>query len=277
MRPDLLNYWDYEKNIDITPADVTPGSNKKVWWKCALGHEWMAPVTSIANGGQCPICCGQRVLEGYNDLLTKNPELAKEWHPTKNGDFTPQKITKGSHKKVWWICSKGHEYTATVSNRVLGRACPICSLKKRSVIRNNNRILYSGSLTQTHPNLASEWNFKLNGDMLPDDVTKGSDRKVWWTCIKGHVYQSTILNRVSGRKCPICAGKKIIDGINDLATLNPDLAQEWNYEKNENLSPNKISPNSHKKVWWRCKNGHEWEAQIKSRNLGSGCPKCTSK
>lgn len=175
---------------------------------------------------------------------------------------------------MWWICPKGHEYSATVSNRVFGRGCPICSPEKRSAARNRNRILRQGSLAQTHPDLAAEWNYELNGDLRPDDVTKGSSRKVWWTCPEGHTYQSTIANRVSGRKCPVCAGKKIIDGVNDLATLNPSLAQEWDYERNQNLTPNQISPNSHKKVWWICKNGHEWEAQVKSRNSGCGCPVC---
>lgn len=194
VRPDLLNYWDYEKNIDIS-------------------------VDNRRRGNGCPICSGHQLLIGYNDLATTHPQLCQEWDPTKNGDLTPQKITKGSHKKVWWICPKGHEYSATVSNRVLGRGCPICSLEKRSAARNRNRILRQGSLAQTHPDLAAEWNYELNGDLRPDDVTKGSSRKVWWTCPKGHTYQSTIANRVSGRKCPVCAGKKIIDGVNDLAIV----------------------------------------------------------
>ena len=156
----------------------------------------------------------------------------------------------------------------------LGEVVRFVRRKKRSAARNRNRILRQGSLAQTHPDLAAEWNYELNGDLRPDDVTKGASRKVWWTCPKGHTYQSTIANRVSGRKCPVCAGKKIIDGVNDLATLNPSLAQEWDYERNQNLTPNQISPNSHKKVWWICKNGHEWEAQVKSRNYGCGCPMC---
>ena len=66
---------------------------------------------------------------------------------------------------------------------------------------------------------------------------------------------------------------KIVSGINDLITLNPSLAQEWDYEKND-IDPNTISPNSHEKAWWKCRNEHSWIAEIKSRNQGSGCPTC---
>ena len=272
--PVLAKEWHPEKNGYLTPDKISFSSAKVVWWLGKCGHEWRSSVDNRRRGNGCPICSGHQLLTGYNDLATTHPQLCQEWHPTKNGDLTPQKITKGSHKKVWWICPKGHEYSATVSNRVFGRGCPICSPEKRSAARNRNRILRQGSLAQTHPDLAAEWNYELNGDLRPDDVTKGASRKVWWTCPKGHTYQSTIANRVSGRKCPVCAGKKIIDGVNDLATLNPSLAQEWDYERNQNLTPNQISPNSHKKVWWICKNGHEWEAQVKSRNYGCGCPMC---
>ena len=70
-------------------------------------------------------------------------------------------------------------------------------------------------------------------------------KKVWENCPKGQAYQSTIANYVSGKKCPVCTVKRIIDGINDLITLKPRLAQEWNYAKNSNLIPSQISSNSH--------------------------------
>lgn len=118
--------------------------------------------------------------------------------------------------------------------------------------------------------------FSLNNGLSPDSVTKGSSKKVWWTCENGHTYEATIANRVHGRGCPICAGKKIIPGINDLATLDLKLESEWNYSKNQGINPHTISPNSHKKAWWICPQGHEWEAEIKSRHHGSGCPYCAT-
>lgn len=63
----------------------------------------------------------------YLTVLTKNPELAKEWHPTKNGDLTPYDVTYGSLKKVWWQCEKGHEWKARIGKRNLGDGCFRCS------------------------------------------------------------------------------------------------------------------------------------------------------
>ncbi|MGD0170140.1 MAG: zinc-ribbon domain-containing protein, partial [Smithella sp.] len=48
-------------------------------------------------------------------LLFCNPVLAREWHPTKNGSLTPSDVSVGSNRKVWWLCSKGHAWPATVS------------------------------------------------------------------------------------------------------------------------------------------------------------------
>ena len=65
-------------------------------------------------------------------------------------------------------------------------------------------------------------------------------------------------------------------GYNDLQTVNPALAKEWNYEKNNGLTPADVLPNSRKKVWWVCSKGHEWQANIYQRNTTSGCPVCHS-
>lgn len=73
--PELLAEWNTTKNGLLTPYDVTPGSGKKVWWKCSLGHEWQATIGSRVNGNGCPYCSNQRVLIGFNDLATTNPEL----------------------------------------------------------------------------------------------------------------------------------------------------------------------------------------------------------
>ena len=220
---------------------------------------------------------GSQILIGFNDLLTTHPQLSAEWCYEKEWQINFHQVTKGSHKKVWWHCPKGHnDYESTICNRVQGKGCPICSIEKRSLSRNQNRIRKNGSLSQTHPLIAAEWNFSLNNGLSPDSVTKGSSKKVWWTCENGHTYEATIANRVHGRGCPICAGKKIIPGINDLATLDLKLESEWNYSKNQGINPHTISPNSHKKAWWICPQGHEWEAEIKSRHHGSGCPYCAT-
>ena len=104
--------------------------------------------------------------------------------------------------------------------------------------------------------------------------TGGSEKKVWWKCSKGHEWKATIVNRNKGRNCPYCSNRKVLKGYNDLQTVNLKLANEWNYEKNNGLTPFDVLPNSDKKVWWKCEKGHEWQARIADRNNGRGCLEC---
>ena len=130
-RPDLIPEWNHKKNGNLKPTDVTPCSGIKVWWKCLkCNYEWQAKIgnRAILNRG-CPCCTNQKVVVGINDLATTHPEIAREWHPTKNGSLMPQSVTHGTGKKVWWLCPLGHEYQATVLHRTQGNGtnCPICS------------------------------------------------------------------------------------------------------------------------------------------------------
>ena len=124
--PSLAKEWHPKKNGTITPKDVTPGSNKRVWWICIKGHEWKAPILRRKiTGSGCPYCSGYKVCND-NCLATVNPNLAKQWHPDKNNSLTPKDVTAGSNKKVWWLCEKGHEWKAVIESRTLGRGCPYC-------------------------------------------------------------------------------------------------------------------------------------------------------
>ena len=131
--PELAKQWHPTKNGDLTPQDVTAGSGKKAWWKCPdCGGEWEARVCmrrSQRTG--CPFCINKKVLPGFNDLATTHPELAKQWHPTKNGELTPRDVVAGSEKKVWWKCEKGHEWETMIVHRASGRQCPKCAIEKR--------------------------------------------------------------------------------------------------------------------------------------------------
>ncbi len=148
----------------------------------------------------------------------------------------------------------------------MGRNCPYCSNQK--ILKGSN------DLATVNPKLASEWNYEKNGDLKPEDFFANSSKKVWWKCSKRHEWQATINNRNNGRGCPYCAGQKVVKGKNDLSTINPKLANEWNYEKNGDLKPEDFFANSSKKVWWKCSKGHEWQATINNRNKGRGCPIC---
>ena len=130
--PELIKEWHPTKNRDSLPEHYMGGSHEKVWWLCEKGHEWSAQIKSRASGVGCPYCAGKKVLVGFNDLQTKFPELAKEWHETKNGQLTPTQITYGSGKSVWWKCKNGHEWSAAVCNRTIGRGCPVCASRRRT-------------------------------------------------------------------------------------------------------------------------------------------------
>ena len=105
---------------------------RNIWWICEKGHEWETEIVNrtTAKTG-CPYCLGKKVLSGFNDLLTTNPKLASEWHPTKNADLLPTMASSGSHKKVWWICKNGHEWQAEIANRNAGNGCPVCRKNRK--------------------------------------------------------------------------------------------------------------------------------------------------
>ncbi len=266
QNPELATEWNYEKNGALSPENITTGSGKKVWWKCKYGHEWQAVVAYRRDGNGCPYCANDYVWVGFNDLLTKNPKLAEEWHPTKNGDLLPEKVVYGSNRKVWWLGKCGHEWQARIRNRFFGNGCPYCN---KSVL-----LLGYNDLASNNPELASEWNAEKNGSLKPTDITARSNRKVWWKCNKGHEWQATVSDRSNNHGCPYCSGRFAIQGETDLATVHPELIGEWNYEKNGSLKPADVSFGSRKKVWWICKRGHEWQAEVNSRHSGQNCPYC---
>ncbi len=126
--PKLAQEWHPTKNGDLKPTDITHGVGISIWWKCLLGHEWKTtPNKRTSDKTGCPFCSGKKVLHGFNDLKTTHPRLSEEWHPTLNRGLTPENVTFGSGKIVWWKCHKGHEWRASISNRSKNRNCPICS------------------------------------------------------------------------------------------------------------------------------------------------------
>ena len=196
---------------------------------------------------------------GFNDLATTHPEIAKEWHPTKNEGLTPQNVVSGANKKVWWRCKNGHEWQATVYSRaVVKTGCPFCTGQKPIVGEND--------FATTHPQLSKEWHPTKNGNLLPQDVMAGSPKKVWWLGKCGHEWQAVISQRAKkNRGCPYCSNKKILIGFNDLVTTHPEIAKEWHPTKNGDLTPQDVVAGSNKKVWWLSADGREWQTKVKVR------------
>ena len=200
-----------------------------------------------------------------NNLAEVHPELVSEWSE-KNLLLTPDGITFGSNKKVWWKGTCGHEWQASVKARSNGEKCPICSGAR--VIAGIN------DLATTHPEIASEWSEK-NLPLKPDEVNAKSRKNVWWRCGKcGNEWKSVINARVKGTVCPVCAEREVLAGYNDLATTDNQLLSEWDYEQNK-LKPTEVSRTSAKRAWWKCRHGHSWSMKINERTiLNKGCRIC---
>ena len=270
-RTSLLDEWDTKLNAPLTPDSVTFGSHKKVWWTCKNGHHWQAAVYARSAGSGCPSCSGRLLHPKGNILSVCVPALIAEWDSERNALQTPDQITVGSHKAVWWRCPKGHLYRAAVRSRVQGSGCPYCT--GRAVLPERN------SLAAMYPILAAEWDAEKNAPLTPDQILAGTHRKVWWRCKNGHSWQAAVSGRTRyGTECPVCAGRKVLPGENDFATAYPKLAAQWDAERNGALTPEMVSPNSNRKVWWRCERGHSFCAVIAHRvQSSSACPYCTNR
>ncbi|MCJ8337715.1 MAG: zinc-ribbon domain-containing protein, partial [Pseudomonadales bacterium] len=283
IHPELITQWHPTKNGYLTPWDVVPGSNRKIWWQCpvAKDHEWEAQVcrrTDKENPRGCPCCSGRKVVAS-NCLATNHPELIEQWHPIKNGTLTPRDVVPGSDRKVWWQCpvTKDHVWQAQVSrrtNRKNPSGCPCCS---------GHKIVESNCLASTHPELISEWVTDLNSPLTPFNVGKGSNKIVHWRCSKKptHVWSTKVALRTSTLKtgCPYCAGQKVDEALS-LGVLHPELSKEWHTEKNKLYSPLTVLPGSNRKVWWQCSvnSKHVWSAIVHSRTAGkTGCPFCINR
>ncbi len=198
--PALAAQWHPTLNGDLIPSDVTAKSHTKVWWRC-IGHEdheWRASVKDRAFGYGCPYCTNQKILAGYNDLQTINPDISKQWHPTLNEPLKPTEVAPSGKAYVWWQCvgDASHEWQATVSDRVQGYGCPYCSGNKIKEGFND--------LATTHPEIAAEWHPTKNGKRTPSEVSKGSVAMRWWLCPEGHEYRMKPNSRTTGRNCPLC-------------------------------------------------------------------------
>ena len=203
---DFLLEWNYEKNTTISPDKVSIASNRKVWWKCHIcGCEWQATICARNKGSGCVKCAkirrstvqSRQAAIKNGSLLKMNPALASEWHPTRNGNLTPDMFSSGSNRKVWWKCSNDHEWQASISARSKGRGCPYCSNKK----------VWPGfnDLQTRFPNVAQEWAYDKNVGITPADILPHTNKRYWWRCKRcGHEWQTSPNHRCSGQRCPQC-------------------------------------------------------------------------
>lgn len=269
--PELAAQWHPTKNGDLTPNDVAPFSNKKAWWLCEKGHEWSAIINSRSQGSRCPYCTGKRVISGETDLASLNPSLAAQWHPTLNGDLMPTDVSLYSNKRVYWLCptNPSHVWRTSINHRSYGTGCPFCN--------RHDLIIGVNDVATTHPSLLSELDPNQNAGKSLQQHHATSSKHFIWRCEAGHTWSASIYTRVRGSGCPICAGVRVVKGVNDLPTLFPELSKEWHSTRNQTTTPEYIAKDSEDHVWWLCPTcGLEWVASVVNRTKnGAGCPQCT--
>lgn len=197
-------------------------------------------------------------------VAEKFQEISLEWSD-RNLPLRPENFSSGSHEKMWWKCKNGHEWEAGIKERTLqSQGCPSCS---------GNRVSNLNSLDSKFPELLKEWDYTKN-KILPNEISFGSNKNVWWKCKNGHSYELSVKQKTHKQGCTVCSGKKVIESTS-FKNVFPEKAKFWDYKKNINLFPEEVAPFSNKRVWWKCDDGHEWEARIAKISVGKGCPKCS--
>ena len=281
--PEVAKEWNYEKNGQTAPEMFANSSNHKVWWICSkCGFEWKATIGNRTSGHGCPKCAREAVATAHSKAKEgdsfgdKHPELLAEWDFEKNKSINPFEVNENSHNKVWWKCNKcEYSWRASLAKRAYGRGCPFCG--DRVVIPGKN------DLFTLFPQLISEWDAEKNIDVDPRLLSKKTHKMINWKCIKcGYEWVAPVSARTSGHGCPKCSKRRTAEKLSlpppgaSLADLYPELVPEWNGEKNSDLTPHQVFPQSQKRVWWKCsKCGYEWETIIASRTKGTKCPLCS--
>jgi len=291
--PLITKQWHPSKNGDLKPENYLKNSSKKIWWLCektckeGCKHEWYTTIIDRTFGYNCPYCCVPlNKICIHNSILYSQPDLIKQWHPTKNGDLKPEYFSICSAKKIWWLCDKTciegckHEWEAIISNRTKNKQqCPFCSIPQKKLCIHN-------SIVHTHPDLAKQWHPIKNDNLIPNNFTAGANKIVWWlcdkTCIEGcnHEWKTSINKRVYGSNCPYCSiPKKNVCLHDSIVYTHPLLVKQWHPTKNNDLKPENVSYGSGKKIWWyntKCK--HTWKTSINNRVLNlSDCSICVNK
>ena len=306
-RQDILNQWHTTKNGQLDPINIAACSNKKVWWFLPYDDpqtgkhfdlEWQANVANRVDRNQgCPFLSGKRVLAGFNDIQTTHPDVAKQWHPTKNGEVTTSNISAGSMYEAWWLLPYDDpitgkhfdfEWKSAVDNRTNKKVgCPFLSNPAKAVWSGFN------DLATRCPELIKEWDYEKNS-IKPTDILPGSNQVVHWkleycdpTTGKTHIFKwkETPNNRTRNNLgCPYLTNHQIKSDFNSINALYPEVLKEWDYEKNEKIGlyPDKVSPNSGRKAWWKMlyvdpntkkQFVFEWECAIYNKVvLKASCP-----
>lgn len=281
----LISEWHPTKNEHINPNEITYGSYEYIWWLCPEGHEWGASVSERAKKKEeCPTCLKLKKATKRTEIKEErelktlqevDPELTKQWHPTKN-KVTPEEVLfeeEGNYIIYrWWKCKRNHEWEESIKSRHKNKSvCPYCSDKK----------VYEGNCFATvYPEIAKEWYiFETNYSQeskTPYEAIHTTTEKVKWICKEGHIWSENANQRVkNGKGCRKCEKYQ-----QSIALLNPEISKEWHPTKNKGVygitTPEETSTRCNERIWWLCGEcGNEYKAMVKARHMGEAkCPNC---
>lgn len=248
-----------DRNADKASIRMSSGNIELVWWKCsAAGHEWRAAVANRARGAGCPMCSGFTVVSGETDLATRFPLVAEEWDdPERLASETPP----GADYYVQWKCkAEGHTWRASPFARTrMNQGCPHC----HGIGSNSRRVA-------TVEDLFRWWDAEANTGVDPSMVHATSDEVVSWKCADAdHRWRERVFARTERRQeCPVCSGRIVQKGVNDVFSTHPALAVEWHPSLNEGVDPSTLSARSNLVAWWKCVHDAEhpaWESAVNTR------------
>ncbi len=210
LHPHLTCEWD-AKNLYL-PTQLKPGSDELVAWICQkCGHRWKATVKARANGAGCfPCAVKKRAAQSRRpkpgqSLQDLFPQVAKQWHPERNGVMAPGDFKPRSQFTAYWKCPMGadHEWAAIIADRTgsenrPGTGCPYCPTAQRPKASSTNNLTL-------RPDLLAELHPTRNKDFDPQTVTVSSRKQLWWKCrVCGDEKKMSVNSRAQTSGCPMC-------------------------------------------------------------------------
>jgi hypothetical protein len=275
-------YWS-KKNKE-NPRDVFKSSDKKYWFDCECGHEFDASLNDINKGKWCSYCGNQKLCKNnecnicYEKSFASH-EKVKYW--SKKNDENPRDVFKSSHKKYLFDCECGHEFDASLSDINKGNWCSYCGNPPKKLCKNNEcNSCYKKSFASHEK--AKYWSKKNKEN--PRDVFKGSDKKYWFDCDCGHEFDASLSKITSDNTwCSYCSNppKKLCknnecNSCYEKSFASHEKAKYWSKKNEEN--PRDVFKNSHKKYWFDCDCGHEFNARLSHITSDNRwCPYCPNK
>lgn len=279
--PDVLKQWDYELNKGVsTPEFLHAHSNKQYYWKCEVGHpSYLCSLDkkTIRKYG-CPVCSNHKVIKGINDFKSSNPQLMLDWDYELNEGIDPESLSPKSITVVNWKCHIcGNKWKGRIRDATKKMInCPACSFVDRGHKKHIAALKKNGGIVRK--DLLKDWDYTRN-ERGPDEYSPNSNEIVFWKChICGHEWKSKVSNRSHGRGCPCCSNRVLVQGVNDLQTTHPDIANEWDYKLNFPITPKDVMHGTAHEYYWICPYGHKpyLKSPNKRTSQHSGCPVCNT-